>query len=235
MGMHWVWSQMAYYGLHICHISQQRNLCLLIAGRPRGVFCHYMSDLYWLTRGFAVHGSIEIKKSALSNYQEFLRADLVIGADAAYPRPLRWRRCKWDKVGAGVSLAWSMTLMTIELQIIPLEVMGNERRLRTGWSSLNLVIIASSQRTPVESSPKGNRSMDPPQVSPDPLWPLPLVCHLLVWPVQCAVYTWSWHQSSDGQGCRCISYGSTWNNHHRKLNLCRRPWDTRHRGFARLL
>ena len=59
-----------------------------------------------------------------------------------------------------------------------------------------------------KSSLQGNRRMAPPQASPDPLWPLSLVCHLLVWPVQCNVYTWSWHQTSDGQGCHCISGGS---------------------------
>ena len=31
-----------------------------------------------------------------------------------------------------------------------------------------------------------------------------LVCHLLVWSVQCTVYTWNWHQTSSGQGCHCI-------------------------------
>ena len=47
--------------------------------------------------------------------------------------------------------------------------------------------------------------MAPPQASSRPLWLLSSVCHWSVWPVQCTVYTWSWHQTSDGQGCHCIN------------------------------
>ena len=82
------------------------------------------------------------------------------------------------------------------------------------------------------TNPQGNRGMAPPQASPDPLWPLSLVYHLLVWPVQCTVYTWSCHQTSDGQRCHCISCWSNWNNQHRKRNLCQRHWDTCHRRLC---
>ena len=76
--------------------------------------------------------------------------------------------------------------------------------------------------------------MAPHHASPYPLWPMSLVCHLLVLPVQCIVYTWSWHQTSDRRGCHCISCGSNWNNHHRKWNLCQRPWDTCHSGICQI-
>ena len=62
--------------------------------------------------------------------------------------------------------------------------------------------------------------MAPPQATPYPLWPLSLVCHLLVWPVMDTVYTWSWDQTSDGQGYHCISCGSNWNTYHRKWSSC---------------
>ena len=46
------------------------------------------------------------------------------------------------------------------------------------------------------------------------------------------IYTWSWHQTSEGQGYHCISCESNCNHHHRKWHLCRRPWDTHHRGLC---
>ena len=62
----------------------------------------------------------------------------------------------------------------------------------------------------------------------------PAIIHLagLALVLQCTVCTWSWHQTSGGHGCHCISCGSNWNIHRRKWNLCRRPWDTRHRGLC---
>ena len=48
------------------------------------------------------------------------------------------------------------------------------------------------------SNPGGNRRMTPPKAPSNPLWALPLVCHLLVLPVQYIVYTWSWDQAFRG-------------------------------------
>ena len=69
------------------------------------------------------------------------------------------------------------------------------------------------------SNPKSNRRMALPQASPDPLWPLSLVCNLFVWPAKDTVYPWSWHQASEAQGCHCISRKSSWilDYHHRRL------------------
>ena len=64
----------------------------------------------------------------------------------------------------------------------------------------HLVILASSQSPPEDKHSLCNRTMALPQVSPDPLWPLSLVCHLSIWPAQFTIYTWSWDQASGGQG-----------------------------------
>ena len=77
--------------------------------------------------------------------------------------------------------------------------------------------------------------MAPPQASPHPWWPLSLVCHLLVWSLQYIIYTWSWHQVSEGQQYHCISCGSNCNNPHRKWNSCRRPKTHATAVFPRLL
>ena len=68
--------------------------------------------------------------------------------------------------------------------------------VRTGRSSLNLphanrhlVIGASSNRYLKTSHSLSKIRMTPSQSSPCPLWPLSLVCHLLVWPVRYNVYT----------------------------------------------
>ena len=109
--------------------------------------------------------------------------------------------------------------------------MGNEREEWTGRSLLNLPHATRRlhNRHLRISSLQGNRRMTPPQATPDPLWSLSLVCHLLVWPVQCIIYTWNWHQTSDGQGCHCISCGSDWNIQNRKWNL-RQRLETHARG-----
>ena len=65
-----------------------------------------------------------------------------------------------------------------------------------------------------------------------PWWNLPLVCHLLVWPVQNIVYTWRWDQASECEGYHCISCGPNWNNLHCRWNLCRHLWSTQHEGFC---
>ena len=70
------------------------------------------------------------------------------------------------------------------------------------------------------SSPRGNRKIVPPQTFPYPLWPVSLVYHLLVWPVQYTIYTWSWDQASEGQWYKCISCEPNWNNHCQKWSLC---------------
>ena len=49
------------------------------------------------------------------------------------------------------------------------------------------------------NSPRGKRKMAPPQASPYPLWRAPWVCHLLVGPDQCIVYTCSWDQAREGR------------------------------------
>ena len=51
--------------------------------------------------------------------------------------------------------------------------------------------------------------MPPPQASIDSMWPLSLVCHLLVWPVQHTVYTCCWDQASESQGYHSISVDAT--------------------------
>ena len=53
---------------------------------------------------------------------------------------------------------------------------------------------ASLQLPPEVKPSQGSRSMVAPQASPIPLWPLSVVCHLLVWPVQCIVYTCRWNR-----------------------------------------
>ena len=85
------------------------------------------------------------------------------------------------------------------------------------------------------SSPPGSRRMSPLQSSLYALWSLSLVYHLLVWPVQGTVCTWSWGQALGSRRYHCISCGSSWNSLHRKWNLCRRPWDTRHRELRQTL
>ena len=71
----------------------------------------------------------------------------------------------------------------------------------------HLLIVASSQPPFKISSPCGNGRMAPPQASPKPAWALSLVCHLLGWPVQYTLYTWSWDQASEDQEYHCISCG----------------------------
>ena len=60
--------QRTYDILHIGHFSRQWILCYLITRKRRGVLCHNLFDVNWLAHGFGVHCSIEIPKSALSNY-----------------------------------------------------------------------------------------------------------------------------------------------------------------------
>ena len=79
-------------------------------------------------------------------------------------------------VGAQISLAWSSWCK--DYKFFLLRSWGISGRWgRTGASS----------QPPPEDSPRGNRSMAPPQASPYLLWPLSLVCHLLFWTVR---YTW---------------------------------------------
>ena len=93
----------------------------------------------------------------------------------------------------------------------------------------------SSQPPPDDKPSQGNRRMAPPQASPDPWWPLLLVCYLLVWPVQYTIYTWSWNPALDGQRHHWICCGPNSNNHHRQWSLHRCSWDTWHRGLCRIL
>ena len=62
---------------------------------------------------------------------------------------------------------------------------------------LVVIVTCVHNRHPRISSPQGNRRMAPSQASNDPLRPLSLVCHLLVWPVQYTVYTWPGHFHTD--------------------------------------
>ena len=69
----------------------------------------------------------------------------------------------------------------------------------------NILMVASSHSHHLTiGSPWGNSRITPPQTSPYLRPPLSLVCHLLVWPVQYTVYTWSWDQASEDQGYHCI-------------------------------
>ena len=108
--------------------------------------------------------------------------------------------------------------------------------LNVPHAARHLVVAASSPPPPVnKQSTRFQKSpwwMAPPQDSFHPLWPLLLVYHLLVWPAQYTVYTWSWNRASDGQIYLCISCGCNWDNHHRNWNLCRSFWGTYHRGLC---
>ena len=131
------------------------------------------------------------------------------GDDAAHPADhslvivLQAVLTRWDR-GPGFAC---MGHGTPGIQIVNFSC-GNEREVGTDMRSLNSPHpmrhdILGWKRVPNHhlriSSPRGSRTVALPQAYFFPLWPLSLVCHLLVWPVQYTVYTWSWDQVSEGQ------------------------------------
>ena len=115
-------------------------------------------------------------------------------------------RCKSDEVGAQVSLhvAWRSWHTNFKHFICRWwEISGRWGPALAHWicpnATRHLVMEASTQPP---SSPQGNRRMAPPQASLYPLWPLSLVCHLLVWSVQYTVYNRDFYLPKFQDMCR---------------------------------
>ena len=124
-------------------------------------------------------------------------------------------------------LILSRVLLMHKLWTLPLKVMGNKREAGAHWNcSMWYGILwwkwVHNYLLRI-SSPQGNRRVAPMQPSIYPMGPLSLVCHLLVWPVQYTLYTWSWNQAWGGQRYHLHFLWTQLNDHHRKWEFVLRP------------
>ena len=106
-------------------------------------------------------------------------------------RSLRCRRYRSDKVGAQVSLAGAWRSWRTNCKLFHWRwwkwAGGKDGQELVEFVPRDTVSCDRSEFTAVIwgriSSPRSNRRKAPHQASPDSLWLLLLVCHLLVWPV----------------------------------------------------
>ena len=171
------------------------------AGQGHHLLTDWVSGLSSFTHHNVLHGcaicvggcGVPCQIVKLHPLQEILWADLVLGCDTAHPvdygsvivLQANQTRLKPRFHLYGTRCSWRMNCKVFLWRWW--EVSG-----RWGWTGAHKIgpiwhgiLWRKRVRNPHlgTSSPRGIRRMTPPQASPCPLWPMSLVCHLLVWPV----------------------------------------------------